>query len=47
MVTLEEYDPLRRNRVLLVNVCRAFGVETITPFEMMRKLGVKLDWKAP
>jgi hypothetical protein len=45
VVTLEEYDPLRRNKVPLVNVCRAFDVETITPFELLRRLDVKLDWQ--
>jgi hypothetical protein len=47
VVTLEEYDPLRRNKVPLVNVCRAFDVETITPFELLRRLGVKLNWQPP
>jgi predicted nucleic acid-binding protein len=46
VVTLEEYDPLRRNKVPLVNVCRAFDVETITPFELLRRLEVKLDWQS-
>lgn len=45
VVTLEEYDPLRRNKVPLVNVCRAFDVETITPFELLRRLEVTLDWQ--
>lgn len=47
VVTLEEYDPHRRNRVPLVNVCRAFDVETITPFELLRRLAVKLNWQPP
>jgi hypothetical protein len=47
VVTLEEYDPLRRNKVPLVNVCRAFDVETITPFELLRRLDVKLNWQPP
>ena len=45
VVTLEEYDPLRRNKVPLVNVCRAFDVATITPFELLRRLDVKLNWQ--
>ncbi len=45
VVTLEEYDPFRRNKVPLVNVCRAFDVETITPFELLRRLDVKLNWQ--
>ncbi len=47
VVTLEEYDPQRRNKVPLVNVCRAFDVETITPFELLRRLGVQLNWHPP
>lgn len=45
VVTLEEYDPVRRNKVPLVNVCRTFDVATITPFELLRRLEVKLDWQ--
>ncbi len=45
VVTLEDYDPLRRNKVPLVNVCRAFDVEPITPFELLRRLEIKLDWQ--
>lgn len=45
VVTLEEYDPLRRNKVPLVNVCRAFDVKTITPFELLRRLNVELSWQ--
>lgn len=47
LVTLEEYDPQRRNKVPLVNVCRAFEVKTISPFELLRRLEVKLDWQSP
>lgn len=47
VVTLEEFDPLRRNKVPLLNVCRAFDVETITPFELLRRLDVKLNWQPP
>jgi hypothetical protein len=47
VVTLEEYDPLRRNRVPLVNVWRAFDVVTISPFEMLRRIDVQLKWQPP
>jgi hypothetical protein len=47
VVTLEEYDPLIRKKVPLPNVCRAFDVEWITPFEMLRRLNVQLDWESP
>jgi len=33
------------NRVPLVNVCRAFDLGTITPFQLLRRLDVKLDWQ--
>ena len=45
VVTLEEYDPQVRKRVPLPNVCRAFDVEWITPFEMLRRLEVRLDYR--
>ncbi len=44
VVTLEEFDPVIRKKVPLPNVCRAFDVEPITPFEMLRRLGVELSW---
>jgi hypothetical protein len=47
VVTLEEYDPVVRKKVPLPNVCRAFDVEWITPFEMLRRLDVKLLWEPP
>lgn len=47
VVTLEEYDPVIRKKVPLSNVCRAFDVETITPFEMLRRLNVQLNWQPP
>ena len=47
VVTLEEFNADARRRVPLPNVCRAFDVVPITPFEMLRRLGVKLDWKEP
>lgn len=47
VVTLEERDPVVRKRVPLPNVCHAFDVEWITPFEMLRRLDVKLDWSPP
>ena len=47
VVTLEEFSPDARRRVPLPNVCRAFDVSTITPFEMLRRLGARLNWEAP
>jgi len=43
----EEFDPVARKKVPLPNVCRAFDVEVITPFEMLRRLNVKLKWQPP
>lgn len=45
VVTLEEFDPFIRKKVPLPNVCRAFDVATITPFEMLRRLNVRLGWQ--
>jgi len=47
VVTLEEFDSVIRKKVPLPNVCRAFDVETITPFEMLRRLNVVLAWSPP
>lgn len=43
LVTLEEHKPEAKAKVPLVNVCLAFGVEPITPFEMLRRLDVSLN----
>jgi Domain of unknown function (DUF4411) len=45
VVTLEEFDPNIKKNVPLPNVCRAFDVKSITPFEMLRRLNVKLSWQ--
>lgn len=47
LVTLEEHKPDAKSKVPLVNVCRAFNVETITPFEMLRRLDIRLTWQPP
>jgi hypothetical protein len=47
VVTLEEFDPNVKRRVPLPNVCRAFELETISPYEMLRRLGIKLEWRPP
>jgi hypothetical protein len=44
VVTLEESAPDAKKKVPLVNVCDAFGVVTITPYEMLRRLGVRMTW---
>lgn len=45
VVTLEEFDPLIKKRVPIPNLCQAFDVEYITPFEMLRRLDVKFKWR--
>ena len=45
LVTMEEAKPEAKSKVPLVNVCQAFNVQTITPFEMLRRLGVQLGWQ--
>lgn len=45
LVTLEEQKPDAKSKVPLINLCSAFDVETISPFEMLRRLGVQLTWQ--
>jgi hypothetical protein len=47
LVTLEEFKPDAKSKVPLVNVCRAFDVQTISPFEMLRRLGIQFNWQPP
>lgn len=47
VVTLELDNPNIRKRVPLPNVCRAFDAAWITPFEMLRRLVVRLEWMPP
>lgn len=47
LVTLEEHKPDAKAKVPLVNVCLAFGMQPITPFEMLRRLGIELTWQPP
>ncbi|MFB9780893.1 DUF4411 family protein [Rhodococcus baikonurensis] len=43
MVTHEQSNPARRNRVMIPDACTAVGVTSIGTFEMMRRTGAKLD----
>ncbi len=47
VVTLEVPDPVIRKKVPLPNVCDAFDVEYITPFQMLRRLNVQFSWQPP
>lgn len=44
VVTLEEYNSFKKTKVPIPNLCIAHGVESITPFDMLRRLGVRLAW---
>lgn len=47
VVTLEEHNSESKKRVPIPNICRAFGIEYINPFEMIRRLRVTLSWAPP
>lgn len=47
LVTHEVLAPDARNRVPIPNVCRAFGVDYVDTFEMLRRLNVQLFWAPP
>ena len=42
VVTQEEFNADAKARVLIPNLCRAFSVEYVNKFEMLRELGVRL-----
>jgi hypothetical protein len=44
VVTLEEHNPVKRNKVPIPTLCLALGFECIDPFELLRRLRVRLDW---
>lgn len=46
VVTMEDFNAEKRNKVPIPNLCSAFGIESITPFEMLRRLQVGLHWTA-
>lgn len=43
LVTHEVFDPNIKRKVPIPNVCRAFKVECIDTFELMRRLGLQLS----
>ncbi len=47
VVTLEEFDPVVRKRVPIPNLCKAFDVEYVNLFEMLRRLKVEFTWRPP
>ena len=46
IVTMEDFNAEKRNKVPIPNLGSAFGIESITPFEMLRRLQVGLNWSA-
>jgi len=43
IVTMEDFNAAKKNKVPIPNIATAFGVDSITPFEMLRRLGVRLE----
>ncbi|MCH9736961.1 MAG: DUF4411 family protein [Actinomycetia bacterium] len=43
VITHEQPNPGRRNRVMIPDACAAMGVTCLGPFEMMRRNGATLD----
>lgn len=42
VVTHEQFEPYAKKKILIPNVCRAFGISTVDTFAMLRVLGVRL-----
>lgn len=42
VVTNEQAVPLNSSKVKIPNICNYYGVACITPFEMLRRLGINL-----
>lgn len=47
LVTQEVFDPLIQKKVPIPNVCEAFGVRYISTYDLLRNLGVVLNWHSP
>ncbi|UEC43788.1 MAG: hypothetical protein METHAR1v1_1690002 [Methanothrix sp.] len=41
VVTHEQFRPEAKNEIMIPNACKAFGVEYVDTFQMMRALGVR------
>ena len=44
VVTHERSQPNSKKRILIPDACSAMGVSTADTFQMMRKIGARLDW---
>ncbi|MGB9920311.1 MAG: DUF4411 family protein [Moorellales bacterium] len=42
LVTQEKFNPDKRNKVPIPNVCRALGITCLDTFELLRQLGIKM-----
>ena len=42
VVTHEQFNSEAKARIMIPNACRAFGVQYVDTFQMMRELGVRL-----
>lgn len=42
VVTFEQYSRDKRNKIYIPNACRAFGIQYMNTFEMLRELNVNL-----
>lgn len=42
LVTHEEYDPNIKKRIPIPNACRAFNIDFINTFEMLRRLNIRI-----
>ena len=42
VVTHEQYEPDAKRRVLIPNVCHAFGIRYLNTFQMLRELNITL-----
>ena len=47
IVTMEDFNAAKQSKVPIPNIAAAFGVESITPFDMLRRLHVELQWREP
>lgn len=47
LVTHDEYRPDVKKRIPIPNVCRAFDVQHVNTFEMLRALAVRYHWTTP
>ena len=47
LVTQEVTNPSIKKKVPIPNVCDAFGVKHLTTYDLLRDLGIVLNWQSP